>query len=326
MSDIAQHIVKLGREKKRVLVLGHPHADPDAVSSVIALGEILESQGAKITTGIPKNLSKLGKNVLEKIGIEITINPPVDADSIIILDTSSLEQLKEYEEKIKSVNSEVIFIDHHHSDEKTRKKVNKYHINEDTTSTAELILEIAKELNYDFDSRTAQLLLTGIISDTGHLKFANEETFKSIGSLLEDGADYNQALKALKTPEDPSKKVALLKAVERSELHKAHGRWIIFSEVGAYESDAASLFIKIGGDVAAVASENGKEIRISGRARRGLESETHLHLGKLMNKLAEKFDGTGGGHAGAAAMTVKGDLEHVKSETLKELKKMMEPT
>ncbi len=324
-NDLIRYFSELGEEEKRVLILGHPHADPDAVGSVKALGEILESLGVRTVTGIPQNLSKLSNSVLDSLDEDISIDPVVDSDVVIILDTSSLDQLKEYEEKIESLNPEIVFIDHHRADEETLDRIDKYYGEEKISSTAELVLEIGEELNYEFKPKTALLLLTGIISDTGHLKFANENTFKAIASLLEKGANYKEALEILKTPQDPSKKVAMLKAAQRSELQKVHNRWIVFSEIGAYESDAASLFIKIGADVAVVASENGEKIRMSGRSKSGLASETNLHLGELMSKIADQFDGTGGGHAGAAAVTVTEKLEKVKKTTMKEIKKMLKP-
>lgn len=323
--SLTEHFSKLGEGEKKVLILGHPHADPDAVSSVMALGEMLEFLGAKVITGVPKNLSKLSNSVLDSLDENLTIDPSVDADTVIVLDTSSLDQMKDYEDKIESLNPEIIFIDHHRPDEETLNKIDKYYGDEKTSSTAELILKLGEELNFEFNSKIALLLLTGIISDTGHLKFANENTFKAIASLLEKGANYKEALEILKTPQDPSKKVAMLKAAQRSELQKAHNRWIVFSEIGAYESDAASLFIKIGADVAVVASENGKKIRMSARSKSGLASETNLHLGELMSKIADQFDGTGGGHAGAAAVTVTEKLEKVKKTTMKEIKKMLKP-
>ncbi|MFB6215525.1 MAG: DHHA1 domain-containing protein, partial [Candidatus Aenigmatarchaeota archaeon] len=96
------------------------------------------------------------------------------------------------------------------------------------------------------------------------------------------------------------------------------------SEVGAYESDAASLFVKIGADVGLVASERDEETRVSSRSRSGTASETDLHLGELMSEVADKFGGSGGGHAGAAAMTVEVPLEEIKETLLEEVKEMLQ--
>lgn len=324
MKELAQYISELGKKEKKVLVLGHPHADPDAVGSSIGLGEILDFYGAGVEVGIPLNVGKLSKNVLETVGFSIKVDPPVDADTVIVLDTSGIDQLKEYRKKIIESEPEIVFIDHHRPDEETQEIIDIFYSDEESSSTAELILDLAQQLDYSFDSKTALLMLTGVISDTGHFKFANEGTFRSVSKLLEQGADYRKALEALKTPEDKSKRVAMLKAAQRAEIHKSHGRWIAFSRVGAYESDAASLFVRIGADVSLVASSN-DEVRVSTRSRSGVASETHLHLGELMSDLSDYFGGSGGGHAGAAAMTVEANLDEVKEKAINEVKKMLRP-
>ncbi|KXA95902.1 hypothetical protein AKJ65_00180 [candidate division MSBL1 archaeon SCGC-AAA259E19] len=323
MKELAVYLEKLGEKNPSVLILSHPHADPDAVGSVLGLGEILESLGAEAIKGVPSNLSKLSESVMSSLNEELPIDPSLEADFVMILDTSSLGQLGDYEEKIEDSNSKVVFIDHHRPDEETRKRTDEYYVDESASSAVELILRAARELDFHFTPKTATIMLTGIISDTGNFKFANGGTFKAVTDLLEDGADYRKAMEALKTPEDYSKKVAMLKAAKRLETYKSHGRWIAFSEVGAYESDAASMFIKIGADVALVASSNGDKVRISSRSRSGVSSETHLHLGELMSKLADQFDGTGGGHAGAAGMTTSANLDDVKEEALKKVKSML---
>ncbi len=325
MKKLAQHFKELQVDKLKFLVLGHPHADPDAVGSIIGIAELLKSLGGTVKTGVPKTLSNVAKSVLESLEIDIEIDPDIDADVAIILDTSTLEQLEEYYEKIKNADLKLIFIDHHRPDGRMEERVDVYYVEEEATSTVELVLKLGQAMKHKFGPKTSTLMLTGIISDTGHFKFADEQTFKAVADLIENGADYRKALEALQTPEEPSKRVAMLKAAQRSDPHKYHGNWVVFSEIGAYESDAATMFLKIGADVSIVASQNGESIRISSRARSGVASETHLHLGELMSNIADQFGGTGGGHAGAAGMKVKAELEEVKEKALKELEKMLEP-
>lgn len=324
MEELVQYLKEIGKENQSVLILGHPHADPDAVGSVIGLGGILKSLGAEVTMGVPSGLSRLSKSVMKSLNREITVDPPLEADYVVILDTSSLGQLKNYEENIEKRGVKTIIIDHHHPNEEMKEKAALRYIDEDAASTVEIILELGLKMNFEFEDEDLTLMLTGIISDTGHFRLANEKTFRAVATSLKNGADYGRALEALKTPEDPSKRVAMLKAAQRSEPQKSHGKWIVFSEIGAYESDAAAMFIKIGADVSLVANTNEK-LRISSRSRSGLASETHLHLGKLMKDLADHFGGTGGGHAGAAAMTVKAELGEVKEKVLKEVKKSLKP-
>ncbi len=322
--ELVERLSRLVDSENDVLILGHPHADPDAVSSVMALGKMLDSYGADVSTGIPKNLNDLSNSILDSLDEDIDIDPSLDADVVIVLDTSDLDLLEGYGERLRSEGCEMIFIDHHRPDADTVEEVDMYYCEEGATSNAEMVLGIGDDLGYEFDSRTSLLLLTGVMSDTAHLRFAEEDTFRAVVRLLENGADYGRALDILETPVDPSKTVAMLKAVERATVHKAHGRWIVFSELGAYESDAASMFVKIGSDVSAVFGEKDDgSVRMSVRADDDVCSETGLHLGELMSDLADEFGGTGGGHEGAAGLTVDGGLEDVKEATLGELEKRL---
>ncbi len=329
MKELARYFQEFGSRDGTALVLGHPHADPDAVGSMLGLQEILESLGVEVTVGVPSNLSKLAKSVLELIDADdVRIDPPVNSDIAIVVDTSSLDQLEDYKSRLADLEFEnLIFIDHHRPDEESEENIEKYYADEEASSSVELVLRLADELDFEFTPEVATLMLTGIISDSGHFKFANRETFESVAYLLGNGADYKEAMDALDVEDDRSKRIAVLKSTQRSELHKAHDRWIVFSEVGAYESDAASFFVRAGADVSLVASfdEEDEKVRISSRSRSGVASETHLHLGELMSDLAEQFDGTGGGHAGAAGLTAFCKLDEIKKEALRGVEKMLRP-
>lgn len=328
MKELIKVFERFGEEGRSVLVLGHPHADPDAIGSMLGLKELLEHLGAEVSVGVPSNISELAQNVLKMLGENVQIDPVVSSDAAVVVDTSSLDQLEEYEEELVNLGLEnLLFIDHHRPDEWTRERIKKYFVDEGASSTVELVLRLAEELDFVFSANTATLMLTGIISDSGHFKFAKKGTFKSVASLLNAGADYESAMNALNVEKSRSKRIAVLKSTQRAELFKAHGRWIVFSEVGAYESDAASFFVSAGADVSLVASVDDSEerVRISSRARSGVASETHLHLGELMSELGDQFDGTGGGHAGAAGLKVTGPLDEIKGKAIERVRKMLRP-
>lgn len=323
MKELAEHLYTLGEEGQSVLISAHPHADPDAVGSVLALANLLEYFGADVRTGIPDNISKVARNVLDYFDRKINVDPDIETDCVIILDTSSLGQLEGLGDKVRESGKEVVFIDHHRPEEKTRDSADVFYAEESATSAAELVLKLAEMVGYRFDSEISQLLLVGIISDTGHFKFANGDTFGAVSKLIDWGASYRESLQALETPEDPSKRIAMLKAAKRTEIYKRHGRWIAFSRIGAYESDAASMLLSIGAEISMVANEEEGKIRASARSRSGLASETGLHLGKLLSDLAEEYGGTGGGHAGAAGMKAEGNWDEMKEDVLVGMEKML---
>jgi nanoRNase/pAp phosphatase (c-di-AMP/oligoRNAs hydrolase) len=123
-----------------------------------------------------------------------------------------------------------------------------------------------------------------------------------------------------------SKRVAMLKAAQRLELHKMDDRLVVFSELSSFEADAAAMFVRMGADVAIVGSKEKDDIRLCGRAREDFCKEVPLHLGEIMSELGKKFNGTGGGHAGAASMTGKGKLSEAKEQILKVLRQSLKKT
>ena len=85
------------------------------------------------------------------------------------------------------------------------------------------------------------------------------------------------------------------------------------------------MLVRTGADVAFVGSEEKGRFRLSARARPEACAETSLHLGQLMLGLAKRFEGAGGGHAGAASASGKGKLEQIKRAFLEELKELLKP-
>jgi nanoRNase/pAp phosphatase (c-di-AMP/oligoRNAs hydrolase) len=236
-----------------------------------------------------------------------------------------LDQLGKIGEQIREKGLELIVIDHHRPSKEMLRLAKFYQVDEGMSSAAELVLRLIQEMGVRLSPVTATLLLVGIISDTGQFRFASGETFEAVSTLLESGASYRQALRALATPDDPSKRVAMLKAAQRTEIHKMHGRWVALSELSSFEANAAAMLIRIGADVALVGSGEKGQVRLSGRAREEMVSKTNLHLGELMSRLADVFEGTGGGHAAAASVTVKAGLDEVKGRALKFLSQMLGP-
>ncbi len=162
--ELVERLSRLVDSENDVLILGHPHADPDAVSSVMALGKMLDSYGADVSTGIPKNLNDLSNSILDSLDEDIDIDPSLDADVVIVLDTSDLDLLEEYGERLRSEGCEMIFIDHHRADEETLDRIDKYYGEEKISSTAELVLEIGEELNYEFKPKTLLAFLPMILN------------------------------------------------------------------------------------------------------------------------------------------------------------------
>ena len=325
MKELANFLAEAAKRGQRILVLCHHNADPDAAASAIVLAGVLEKLGAQSRVGASDGLSLLSQNVLKSFGQEIVVNPSLDADLIVLVDTSSFEHLGKLGGQLKEQAIKPAVIDHHKPVAAMKELASFYFVREEFPSEAELILRLIGELGVKPTPEQASLLLAGIISDTGHFRFARGETFEAVNQLLRAGANYKRVNEVLKLPEDPSKRVAMLKAAGRSELRRVHGRLVVFSELGSFEGDAAGMLVRIGADAAFVGSEEKGKVRGSGRARHETLKATGLHLGELMEVLGKQFGGSGGGHAGAASMQGKDKLEEVKKHLFKFLQQKLKP-
>ena len=325
MKEIAKFLADASKQGQRILVLCHHNADPDAVGSSLALADALKQLGAEAQAGASEGISRVSESLLKATGREITIDPPLNADIIVLVDTSSFEHLGKLGEQIKQRASELVLIDHHRPVEEMRQFAKFYLVREESASESELILELIRELGVELTPEMAFLLLAGIISDTGQFRFAKSATFEAVDAIIKAGVDYSRVLGALRLPEDPSKRIAMLKAAQRLKLYRINERLVALSELSSFEADAAAMLVRVGADVAVVGSQEKGKIRLCSRAREELLKETQLHLGELMSELAKQFKGTGGGHAGAASMTGEGTLTEANKHLLKALQQMLKP-
>jgi len=325
MKELANFLAGAAERGQQILVLCHHNADPDAAASAIVLAEAFNRLGARAKAGVSESLSLISQNLLRAFERKITINPSLEADFVVLVDTSSFKHLGKLGEKLEQKAPKLVVIDHHRPVEAMRQLASFYFVKEEFASESELILQLVRELGVELSPEEASLLLAGIISDTAHFRLAKDQTFEAVNSLIKAGANYRRVLGALRLPEDPSKRVAMLKAGQRAELRRIHGQLVVLSELGSFEGDAASMLVRIGADVAVVGSEEKGGIRISGRARQEVLKATGLHLGEFMEQLGKQFGGSGGGHAGAASMNGKGKLEEAKKYLFKALQQKLKP-
>lgn len=325
MKEIAKFLADASKRGQRILVLCHHNADPDAVGSSLALVDALKQLGAEARAGVSEGISRVSGSILKAAAREIAIDPPLDADLIVLVDTSSFEHLGELGEEVKQKALELVLIDHHRPVEEMKQHAKYYFVREESASESELILELIHELGAELTPEMAFLLLAGIISDTGQFRFAKGATFEAANDLVKAGADYSRVLEALRLPEDPSRRIAMLKAARRLRSYKISDRLVALSKLSSFEADAAAMLVRVGADVAVVGSQKRDKIRLCGRAREELIKGTQLHLGKLMSEMAKQFNGTGGGHAGAASMTGDGKLADANKYLLKTLQQMLKP-
>jgi len=296
-----------------VLLLCHHNADPDAVCSAYAFQSLLARCRPNVTAeiGTGQGISRLSKHILKHIPITVNLQPDVEkADAIVLLDTNTTQQLGHLAERVANTKAPIIVIDHHAAHPQTEQITKLCITNEEASSTCEMVYNFYTQLDMKPDLNEAKALFLGITFDTRHFVLANSSTFKTISELSDIGVNPQEELSSLALPMDFSERVARMKACRRAKLMKV-GNWIIaLSHVSAYQASSARALVDLGAHVAAVAGQKNEKVEISLRCTRDFNQVTGIHLGRDIAKpLGEYLQGMGGGHATAAGVNGKGQME-----------------
>ncbi len=305
-------LVKLLNSVDSVLVLGHQNADPDAVCSAYAFTLLAKriNRKLKLSFASPDGVSKLSKQVLKTVALEVVENPdPSRADLIVTVDTNTLQQLGNLKGPVLESRKPLVMIDHHAPHPENAKTATFVICDDKATSTCEMILDMHAKLHLTPSRIASQALFIGLIVETGHMAIATRRTFDSACSLIRAGADPEAALAVTRSSMDESERIARLKSAQRLRMERV-GKWVIaLSEIGSYHASAARALIALGAHLAIVAGKRNDELTVSFRSTREFASETGLHVGRdLANPLGVRMDGMGGGHATAAGANVTGDV------------------
>ncbi|AKJ39881.1 DHH family phosphoesterase [Methanosarcina barkeri] len=298
---------------RNILYLCHRNADPDAVSSAFALSEAIGG-----TVGLVDSCNRVAAVLIDRLDIEVVDKPnPADYGFVVVVDTSTKAQLNDLE------LTRYCVIDHHTTTALTENS--EFFLHRNSTSTVEIVYNILKAMGAPINRRVGIGMLTGIVTDTGHFKHASADTFRTVSRIIEDsGIEYGEVLDLMAaTPQDISMRIAILKAASRIELDRVQDMLIASSHVSSFGGSASSMLINIGADVAFVGTSKGESVRISARAKRDVVS-AGVNLGQLMEDIGNEYNGTGGGHSGAAGIDVIGDMKEVLDKCRERTKKILE--
>lgn len=324
---------------KRVVILTHKSADIDALSSCFLFQKVLaEKIELKASDLYLSKISKTSRQFMERFrsyfsdfsfDYEITLNSN-NYDVAVIIDTNNLNQVDGISTIDNSNKLEVIFIDHHAElEEKTvlnKKSLNI--IDDDYPSATEIIYKIAQLYDVEFNAPFGFLAISGIVTDSGYFKFANNETIHTCSKLLNNEFSISDVYSLLDFEEDISQKIAKIKALQRLSLIRYNQFLLGISHIGSFEGLVASDLIKNGLDVVLVYSKKSQTtFRITSRADRPICEKTNLHLGKLLNRFSKKYQAHGGGHDGAASMNIEEvsekEIEQILNMLIQEIKEIL---
>ncbi len=295
---------------RRAVVVCHRHADVDAYCAAYGVAYILRKLVKRVSVSVaaPGGLSVPAKRVESKYPVRLVEETAFErVDLVVVVDTGNLSLLGDLVEPLKNARCVKIFLDHHPLSSSIEDVADYLLLDESVASASEVVYDILTALKLPVSRVVAQVLLTGILFDSQHLRLAGYGTVSRVAELCGAGASIGVSFEILGSLRDQSERIARLKGVQRVSLHRLDG-WVVGSTaIGSYQASVAKAVVDLGADLAVAAGEHEGECRCSLRATQQFYRDTGLHLGNdVAGKVAVSLGGVGGGHPTAASLTARG--------------------
>lgn len=315
LSQIAKELKKA----KSAIITAHIDPDGDAIGSSLAMAGILSKLNIAsfvyAQDGIPKTYHFLPG--IERIKNKVP--PNLHFDLAITLDSSDLSRVGDKID-LKTLANKIINIDHH-PDNDMYGAVNFVSA---SSSTAELIFELAQYLHIKLDLNIAECLYVAMITDTGNFRYENtrHSTFLMAADLVATGLSIHDIC----THIYDTKSIAAVKinslALSNLEFSKNFKvAWTMVTQemmkrVNAQSEDLVGIVDQIrsieGVEVAILFREDQGKIKINLRSKQNVN----------VSEIAGCFGG--GGHFKAAGIALDGPIEKARDKVVLETLKFVE--
>ena len=303
-------VVKVLKEKKKILIASHINPDGDAIGSTLALGSTLTKMGKEVLMynrdGVPPTLAFLAG--ADRIVKDI---PRTPFDAAILVDCSSADRAGAPFEKA-VVKGPKIAIDHHRIDESS---VDISCVDDGASSTGEVVLKILKRMGAKIGKDIAMCIYCTLAVDTGFFRYSNttEEVLKVAAELVSMGADPWTVAKNLEESH-PAERLFLLARSLDSLTLSPDGRYAymdvtqkMIKETNA-DIEMSDEFAGIPRSILTVEiSALFREIS-AGKIKVSLRSKEKIDV----SEIAKKFGG--GGHSHAAGCSITGTLPEARQK------------
>ena len=321
--DRRKEVNKCLRKSKNVFLMAHKDLDLDALGSCIGLSTILSQKKKSCyiiiddknhELGVEKVLRELEGciKIIKSEDIEKYLHQTPNKNLLIILDTNK-EELVQSKDVLKKIERKLI-IDHHDVSKSTVKNATAI-IDNEVSSTCEVITQLVEFYDVDLEPYYATVILSGIVLDTNNFTLkTTAETFyaayylTSLGAsakkvqylLKQDIMEYTERQKLLADIETINHRIAFTKATpytiyRREDLAKVADTLLFFNNI-----EASFVIGKIGKDT----------IGISAR------SLGNYNISRILEKL-----GGGGDTYNGAAKFEKTTISKVEQMLKKEIEK-----
>ena len=295
-------------------VIGHKEPDGDCIGSQLALASFLKRSGktAYLCSAGPFSRNEImpyeGRFLLEA-----PPEKPSERAAALILDCSSLQRIGSVAESLPKVP--LAFIDHHSAGNAVGDVV---FIDDKAPSVTVMILSLIEALGGSPTKEEAEYLLFGLGTDTGffrHLDEGSAETFKAVSRLVAAGASPKKVYNLMYGGKSLFSRRLMGEILTRTEAHFEGAVLVSFvtlqdqQRYGLASRDSDTLYQLLMG---IAGCEAAMIIRQEGESdcTVGLRARDRIDVGAI----AASFGG--GGHRLAAGLSIRGDLETVKTKLI----------
>lgn len=307
---------------QKIVLIPHNEIDLDALGSAIGLYIFLERLDKEVYINIDETNTELGvKRAIQKmkdlnlnLDIKSLNNIEVNSDTLLIVLDHHKKDMSQNPD-IYKMSKNIIVIDHHIEGKDSINSCILKHIDEDASSTTEIIYDFISNKNINIPDYIATVMLAGLTLDTNNFTIKTTDiTHEVAASLTKQGAIPKEVQYLLK--EDLKQYINMQKIIFNTEI--VNGEYAITTgkRTEIYSKDQlakiADSLLQFD-DIEASFCIGKINTNIVGISARSLGN---INVQKIMEKL------NGGGHAtDAACQMYNTSLVEAKKELLKILDK-----
>ena len=300
-----------------LLLLTHARPDGDGLGSMAALHRSATAAGKTVRMLVPDDVPPRYEFLFpmtSPAGASRFAALAEDVDVIVVLDTCAAAQLDGLVDGLAARRADVVVLDHHQTFDGISEVA---WIDSSAAATAVMVGEVLAALDWPIDATTAEALLTGALTDTGWLRYANADPrcLRVVADWLAGGVRPDGLYQKIYQTDRPERLKLLGVVLESLEFH-AEGRLAVmlirgedFAGTGARPDETENMIneaFRVGEvEVSVLLVENADGARVSLRSRDLVD----------VSAIANRYGG--GGHARAAGVRLAEPVDVAKDRIVR---------
>lgn len=186
-------ILQVIQESQHIIISGHQNPDGDAIGAMVAMGLLCAAYNVPYTILLEEAYPSQFSDLFEGVSVAYERHQPWD--TMIALDCGDTDRLVGYTSYFLK-SQRTIVIDHH----LTNTAYGQYNfVDSHASSTSEMVYRLIKASTKPIDTKLAEALYTGILTDTGGFMHSctSPETMKIASELIACGFDFSSRYQKL---------------------------------------------------------------------------------------------------------------------------------